>query len=259
MHPFRTLATLLATLSAIGLTTGLAHAGGIPSTTATVSGSQYATVHSPRNTYFHVYNDDFGASTSLKVHGLGFQVVHSSASDFYGAYPNISSGWQWGRYTTGSPGAANFAYPVQVRREGEPRTSVRVRLGPGRYNAAYDIWFSKTAKTPVMQNDGTELMIWFVHPGLKTHTDRVVTLDGVRWDVMAWTMFHNGVHWHYVAYVAHARRTAMSGSLVPFFADAIRHGALSLNWYLTAIDFGFELVQNGKGNAVTSYSLTGVK
>jgi endoglucanase len=150
---------------------------------------------------------------------------------------------------------------VQEKNDGYPLTSVATWLNPGVYNAAYDIWFNKTDAHPA-QDNGTEIMIWIAHPGIHIgHISRHVIVDGIHWGVMTWTAHNNrtGSSWHYVAYVAEHQRSAVFGLwLNPFFRNAIANHELSPYWWLTGIDFGFELVRGGVGNNVHFYKLTGV-
>lgn len=203
------------------------------------------------------------ARTCIKVeqHHLDFQITSLRIKHPWG-YPNISSGWESNIDSCSGVNGACFRYPVQEKYDGMPVTSVATGLNPGVYNAAYDIWFNKTDAHP-SQDDGTEIMIWTAHPGIDVwDIARQVTIDGIHWTVMTWTA-HNSTakkSWHYVAYVAEHQRSSVFGlRLNPFFRDAIANRELSGNWWLTGIDFGFELVSGGLNNDVHFYKLTGVR
>jgi hypothetical protein len=240
------------------------HPSGVPTYNKDVCGTHWVKVHMPENSYYNFYNAPTAqANTCIRVerHHLVFSIRKAGIVQAWG-YPNISSGWEAGVYTcTGVKGRC-MKYPVQEKHDGYPLTSVATWLNPGVYNASYDIWFNKTDAHPG-QDNGTEIMIWIAHPGIDdSHAIiRHVIIDGVHWGVMSW-MAHNsrtGVSWHYVAYLAEYQRSARYGMwLNPFFREAIAHHELSPNWWLTAIDFGFELVSGGQGNNVHYYKLQGV-
>lgn len=229
-----------------------------------VCGRSWVSVHIPRTSYFSIYNDDSPANvTCIKPmqHRLDFQVMTvNPRADNWDAYPNISSGWEWGRYSCAGHSGECYRYPVREDRDGMPRTSLAAWLAPGRYNLSYDIWFNRTDRTPEGQDDGAEVMVWLAHPGIGVwNVTRRVTLDGIRWDVMDWIAHHNGTSWHYVAFVAERQRRSVTGLwLNPFFRNAIRYGELSPSWWLTGIDAGFELVQGGVHDNIHYYTLTGL-
>jgi hypothetical protein len=226
-----------------------------------ICGTDWTTVRTPE-TWLHVYNGDFGNKTCLsaKQYQPDFQVTQdiSGSNRWPRAYPDISAGWDWGRYTcTGHTGPC-FTFPVQERRDGHPFTSLSAWLAPGKYNLAYDIWFNKTDAHP-NQDDGVEIMIWLAHPGLSNRREWTVVIDGIRWDVMHWHASNYGKTWNYVAYVARRPRSSVPGLwLNKFFRDAIAHRELSPYWWLTAIDAGFELVHGGVHDNIHRYTLTGL-
>jgi len=123
----------------------------------------------------------------------------------------------------------------------------------GVYNAAYDMWFSTTKQTDG-QNNAAEVMIWLTCRD-NCIGNRLVTIEGVRFREASWLAYHNGVHWHYTAFVAVSHRSYFSNLWLNQFYKA---ADVNPDWYLTSIDFGFELVDGGKGLSVKSYSLTGV-
>lgn len=202
---------------------------------------------------YNIYNGDFGATTCLANDGnVGFDLYYSTVHGGYQAYPNISSGWYWGIAPR-----HGYRYPVQERSDGDPRSSVSVHLvNAGTYNAAYDIWFSTYAQTNG-QDNAAEVMIWLDCRGnCIGQRSPVVMIDGIPFYQDSWITHHNGQSWRYTAFVAVRHRTSVHGlRLNPFFAAAGVHP----NWYLTSIDFGFELANGGRGLAVNSYSLTGVR
>jgi hypothetical protein len=254
-------ATALATVAAPGLRSP---SGGVPVYNKDVCGTNWVKVHIPNDSYFNFYNAPTDqARTCIKVeqHHLDFQISSIKINRPWG-YPNVSSGWESDINSCSGVKGACLKYPVQEKNDGTPVTSVATWLNSGVYNAAYDIWFNKTDAHP-SQDNGTEIMIWIAHPGIDVwDVSRRVTIDGIQWAVMTWTAYNSGAKksWHYVAYVAEQQRPSVFGlQLNPFFRDAIANRELSGYWWLTGIDFGFELVSGGLHNNVHFYKLTGVR
>lgn len=234
-------------------------AAGVLTYNAPVCGTAWTTIRTP-DTYFHVYNDDFGGYTCVRAEKshLDFQVSTAIGSGFH-AYPNISSGWESGRYTCTGHSGACYRYPVQVKADGTPETSMAAWLAPGRYDLSWDIWTNKTDAHPA-QDDGTEVMIWLAHPGVREGIDRVVDIDGVAWDVTTWMCHRNGASWRLlIYYAAHPRSSAYGLHLNDFFREAEAHQEMSSLYWLTGVDAGFELVSGGLDDNIHSYSLTGVR
>jgi hypothetical protein len=214
-------------------------------------GAWWKNVRPDGKTGYNIYNDNFGAGTCLTNKGnAAFTLVRSTADGFYGAFPNISSGWEWGVEPLHS-----YTYPVKEKDDGHPISSVSVHLiNSGVWNAAYDMWFS-TYKQTDGQDNGAEVMIWLdCRENCLAGTP--VRIEGVWFLKRQWIANHNGTHWDYTAFVALTHRTYFKNLwLNPFYTNA----GVNPNWYLTSIDFGFELVTGGTGLAVNSYSLTGVR
>jgi hypothetical protein len=240
-------------------TTSATPAAGVATYNASLCGTNWVDIHIPNNSYYNVYNDDFGRNTCVTAERehLDFQVTYAQNNTGFKAYPNISSGWEANRYTCTGRSGACFTYPVQQKNDGAPLTSIAGWLAPGRYDFSYDTWFNKTDAHP-LQDNGTEVMIWLAHPGVPEACDRKVSISGIEWCVTGWTTNHPGEpSWNLVIYYAVTPRSSASGLwLNEFFRDAIAHGKLSANWWLTGIDAGFELVQGGVHDNIHSYSLT---
>jgi hypothetical protein len=155
------------------------------------------------------------------------------------------------------PPLTDYTFPVQEKDDGAPESSVSVHvINSGVYNAAYDMWFS-TYKQTEGQDNAAEVMIWLDcrHNCIGSDSP-IVRIEGVRFYKDSWLTYHNGVHWRYTAFVAVTHRSSFKNLwLNPFYAAA----GVNPNWYLTSIDFGFELVDGGQGLSVKNYSLTGVK
>jgi hypothetical protein len=252
---------VLAALAAGSVLIAVAQAAGVQTYNAPVCGTAWTTIRTT-TTYFHVYNDDFGDGgyTCLRAeqHHTDFQISTAAGSGFH-AYPNISSGWESGRYACTGHSGACYRYPVQVKADGDPVTSMAAWLAPGRYDLSWDIWTNKTDAHPA-QDDGTEVMIWLAHPGIREGVDRVVRVDGVTWDVTTWMCHRNGASWRLlIYYAAHPRSSASGLHLNDFFHEAEGHGEMSSSYWVTGVDAGFELVSGGVDDNIHSYSLTGVK
>ena len=235
-------------------------AGGVPRWNAPACGLHWVTIRT-QLTYYHVYNDDFGRRTCVTAERYHPDFAVSSVGGGFGfaAYPNISSGWESGRYTcTGHTGSC-YSYPVQLRHDGDPRTSMSAWLAPGRYDLSWDIWTNRTNAHPV-QDNGTELMIWLAHPGVPEGVVRTVTIDGIQWNVTTWIAHRNGGRWRLLIYYSVRQRSSAYGlRLNDFFHEAERHHEMSASYWLTGIDAGFELVTGGLHNNIHYYSLTGVR
>lgn len=245
-----------------------AHAGGIEAYNTPVCGTGYVPVDLGHGNYFNVYNSQNDTSCiKSEKHYLAWRVSQAPIDRWQ--YPNISSGIEWGKYTCYDGISGHDAqskcmkYPVQQKNDGMPVTSVSYRLGSlTSGNVAYDIWFNRTGLAPsqVKQDNGTEVMIWLSHPGISIwDVTRTVTVSGRRWEVMTWIAHHNGVSWHYVAYVAVTPvRSVTNLWLNQFFREAEGYGELNRDWWLTGIDFGSEMNTGGEGFSVSGYSLSGV-
>jgi hypothetical protein len=239
-----------------------------------ICGREYAPVSLGKGNYFNVYNTQSGNTCiSVERHHLSWYVYSFRPTPFGWQYPNISSGWEWGRYTcldgrSARPGHGSkcMRYPVQVRKDGFPYSTVSAWPHLSNGNLSYDIWFSHTAKTPVLQNNAAEVMIWLALPGISLSNYNIwyyTKIDGQRWAVIHWVASNRttGTRWNYVAYLAVHQSSHFAGWLNPFFRDAERHGWLSPRDYLTGIDFGEEINRPstyGRGFAVKYYTLTGV-
>lgn len=106
----RRLVALLAVPALIAaLVSPQALAGGVPDYNTKVCGNGWVTIRSAE-TYFRVYNDDFGGYTCITAerYHVDFAIMAALGQGFH-AYPNISSGWESGR--TPAPATGAFAHP----------------------------------------------------------------------------------------------------------------------------------------------------
>jgi hypothetical protein len=255
----RCLTVLLAFAAALVLVPVPARAGGVPIWNAPVCGNDWVTIQT-QQTYYNVYNDDFGRPTCVTAehYHADFAISRVGGGFGFAAYPNISSGWEPGRYSCTGHSGACYTYPVQVSHDGDPRMSMAASLAPGRYDLSWDVWTNRTNAHPV-QDNGTEVMIWLTHPGIAEGAIRTVAIDGTWWDVTTWIVHRNGGVWRLLIYYAVTPRSSAYGlKLNDFFREAENHGELSPSYWLTGIDAGFELVSGGLHDNIHYYSLTGV-
>jgi len=264
----RAIAAALLAIFALAAPAAPAMAAGVPAYRIPVCGTSWVPEDDGHGDYFNVYNSQAG-STCIGVsgwHDLAWSVTSTTDVAQQWQSPNISSGWEWGRYTCddglsaspASPGSQCMRYPVQARADGKPWTTVTYWRAPADGDVAWDIWFNKTDSHPD-QDDGTEIMIRLADRNVSTAITRHVRISGREWGVENWTAERNGVTWNYVAYIAPENVGHASLWLNAFFADAERHGLLEPSWWLTSIDFLAEMNDGtGKGFTVSGYALTGV-
>jgi hypothetical protein len=192
--------------------------------------------------------------------GSGFKISGTTADSPWSAYPNIGQGDQWG---TRPPGSWP---PYQPGADGDPVASVVTNAvqNQGNHNAAFDLWFNRTRNAWVGQNNGAEIMIWTdCHDTCFRWYNWHVTIDGIKWGVRVWTSHQStpsgtGITWLYTAYVALTPRDSVHGFyLNPFITNAEGHGRIKPSWWLTGVDYGFEIGKGSAGLYVHDYSLTG--
>lgn len=222
---------------------------------------QYESNGKPQNVYANVFGSTSQPRpevclSDVASHGSGFTISSSDVANGYGAYPNIGQGDEWGVRPVGT------WKPVRAYDDGMPIASVATNSlsVSGVFNSTFDIWLNRTDNPTVGQNDGAEVMIW-----LDCHDNcigyRHVTIDGIQW---LWTSHvsrnrNTGTTWNYDAFVAVHHRDSASGLwLNPFIRYAESRGTVSASWYLTAIDYGFELFDGGSRLRISNYSLTGI-
>lgn len=223
--------------------------------------------HNAEHEYFNIYTETGGAYSSAlelterdNVYLPAFTVERATTN---GVYPNLGQGAERGMRPD------NSWTPVRANEDNLPYVhQLTTHLTGGTYNAGFDVWFEPSKDTwGSHQGDGgTELMIWTAAhrpdgwalsgPGTYLGT---VTIDGMRWNVNAGLASRGGDTWHRIYFAATHPITSFHGALNPFFGQAIKDRQLAHGWWLTGIDYGFEIDSTGvKGLAVTSYQLSGV-
>lgn len=110
---------------------------------------------------YRVVNNVWGAVTAQCIEvGLETgnfkitQAAHDNGNNV-AAYPAIYFGCHWGACTSHS------GLPQRVQHLSSVRTSWSLTvISTGRWNAAYDVWFSPSTQSHSGYQDGAELMIW---------------------------------------------------------------------------------------------------
>lgn len=132
---------------------------------------------------------------------------------------------------------------------------VTSQVDAGVFNAAYVVWFHSG---PVAEGtpDGAELVIWLrsrggVRPG-GVLLAREVAISDARWNV--WLARDQGrvrVTYERVGEVTSVRDLDISA----FTQDSVGRGQVSPDWYLIAVEAGFNLWRGGAGNAIEEFSV----
>ncbi len=170
------------------------------------------------------------------------------------SYPSIYNGCHWGNCTN------NSNLPIQVSNLASLNSSWNIATASGDWDSAYDIWFNQTATTTGQPN-GTELMVWINHSGPpQPFGSQVATtsVNGSSWNVWTGTESGGGTSWHIISYVDTTPTTSVNFDLKNFATDAVARGSLQSSWYLIDVEAGFELWQNGAGQASNSFSVSPV-
>lgn len=179
-------------------------------------------------------------STYFKV----VETTHSSRG--VAAYPFIYKGCHWGHCTKDS------GLPVKVRelRSAHSTWIISTSGVEGTWNAAYDIWFSvRGASSP---EGGAELMIWVNRGGGAAPAGtKVATVEvgGYEWDVYFFKM-----DWNYIAYLSRRPLERVELDIKAFIDDALSRGYIDPEWYLDAIEAGFEIWRGGAGLTTLRFS-----
>jgi Glycosyl hydrolase family 12 len=181
-----------------------------------------------------------------------FTVTRSRPREAWAGFPNIYYGCERSVCTPGS------VLPEQVRRLGTVTSSWQaVAPRKGRWNVAYDIWFSRRPSVS-QAHPATELMVWLDTRGLYTvNRSPIVKVGRQRYHVVTWITGHGGASWRYVQFRRIYQGTEASHlNLSQFFAVAQRRGYLSGRDYLDAIEAGFETCSHGAGLGTKRFAVS---
>lgn len=175
--------------------------------------------------------------------------THNKASNSApGSYTFIDKGCHWGTCTSNT----KSGMPKQVSKILNASSNwSTTQPTTGIYNIAYDVWFNKTSITSG-QPDGAELMIWLAYMGnIQPLGSRLATVSiaGTTWDV--WGDSINNI----ISYVRTSNTKSVCNlNLKSFITDAVSRKYIQSSWYLISVQAGFEIWQNGKGLASSSFS-----
>ena len=243
-------ATGLAASAAFGTPAHAATTTLCNSQTASVGGGSYL-----------VQNDEWNSSAAECATTDGsadFTVANSSISNATngapGGYPSIYQGCHWGECSSGGLAAT----PVQASAlsTGKVTTSwSTTQTGSGAYDAAYDIWFNKTATTTGQPNC-MELMVWLNHQGsvqpFGSEVATSVSIGGHSYNVWEGANAFGDT----VSYALTTGATSVTNlDIGPLAQDAIGRGYMTSSCYLIDVEAGFELWQGGAGLATKSFSV----
>jgi hypothetical protein len=234
---------------------------------ANVNGStcvNFGTIFSTDRLYYvmnNVFNDAQG-SQCMTASGTGFTVTsanHNIATNGAPAsYTAFVRGCHFGTCTTSSN------MPKVVSTIANIPSNFSVQPAGTAWDAAYDIWFDRSANTTT-RNNALEMMIWLGSANVQPIGSQVdtATIAGATWQV--W--YTAGASPPVISY----RRTPVTTSMPTFdIMDFVRdamgrnagsgtrpaNGSPALNsaWFLTSVQAGFELWQGGAGAQVRSFA-----
>lgn len=127
--------------------------------------------------------------------------------------------------------------------------------GNAYWNAALDLWFSKTDQI-TSQDNGAEIMVWLhTPPAYVPAPSRLVRLGHRWWWFTAWRSHHGAISWWYVQF--RATRTVHGVKQMwmrPFVRYAEARGLLKAAWWLTSVHAGYEMWSGGRGISTTWFN-----
>jgi Glycosyl hydrolase family 12 len=203
-----------------------------------------------------VENGNFGGRPECITNfGLrpNFTVTRSGADSTgpqVDAYPFALYGCSWKLCTPGS----DLPAPVRQVRWAAASWSIRPSA-PGRWNAAFDVWFGRHRSAINGQAKGAELMIWLDARDYPPVPSRVIRVDNRRWYIYHWVTSHDGAHWNYVQIRAVRPVTAVRElSLMPIIRRVEKMGLIRPKWWMLNIESGFEIWHGGRGLQTTWFA-----
>ena len=208
---------------------------------------------------YHVSNNVWGSGVGVGEQCLDvdlqstyFKVTkstHNSAE--VASYPYIRKGCHWG----GCTDDPYNPFPIQLSElDSAPFSWIVGTEGvDGLWNAAFEAWISRRGKSA--PNGGAELMIWInYYSGAGPAGSRVGTVEigGHSWDVYFVDWNSSGL-WNYIAYKIKVPADTVDLDLKDFIHDALTRGYLYTDWYLDAMEAGFEIWRDGEGLTCYDY------
>jgi hypothetical protein len=240
---------------------------GNPPPPANVNGStcvNFGTIFSSDRLYYvmnNVFNDAQG-SQCITASGTGFTVTsanHNIATNGAPAsYSAFVRGCHFGTCTN------NSNLPKVVSTIASIPSSFVVQPAGNAWDAAYDIWFDRSANTTT-RNNALEMMIWLGSANVQPIGSQVdtATIAGATWQVWYTASASPPV----ISYRRTPATTSMpTFDIMDFVRDAMRrnagsgtipaNGSPALNsaWFVTSVQAGFELWQGGANASVRSFA-----
>ncbi len=204
-----------------------------------------------------VMNNVWGALTPqtllVDVRNGDFTVIRAEhdGGEQVASYPAIVIGCHWEISTDGS------GMPVEVRRLASLLSSWSFTpIDSGKWNAAYDLWFSPLTDSTIGYPGGAEIMIWLDRRGAAPDGSLVETvgIGGLEWEVWFEGKKRD---WVYIAYNSKQPvREVNNLDLLAFIQDCMRRGWIQRDWYLHAVEAGFEIWKGGVGLASRGFSVS---
>jgi hypothetical protein len=234
---------------------------------ANVNGStcvNFGTIFSTDRLYYvmnNVFNDAQG-SQCITASGTGVTVTsanHNIATNGApAAYTAFVRGCHFGTCTT------NSNLPKVVSTISSVPSNFAVQPAGAAWDAAYDIWFDRSANT-MTRNNALEMMIWLGSANVQPIGRQVdtATIAGATWQVWYTASASPPV----ISYRRTPTTTSMpTFDIMEFVRDAMRRNAsqgtipangspaLSSAWFLTSVQAGFELWQGGASASIRSFA-----
>jgi cellulose 1,4-beta-cellobiosidase len=125
----------------------------------------------------------------------------------------------------------------------------------GRWDVAYDIWFSRRPHTSG-QDRGAEIMLWLRSKGLGRPGGHGLLIERRRWQLEHWytSSPSSSARWPLIIFRMIRPHGHVSHlDLMPFFKRAEALGLLNRSWWLTAVEAGFEVWRGGAGLRTTKF------
>lgn len=260
---------LTATLSAGGAASPYAYAENICDNYGKAIVTQDSTTDS-EGTYLvqnNVYNNATGTQCITVNNATGTFSVKSashnaSLSGPPAAYPSVYKGCHW---DAGCTNVAKSGLPIQAGKILTASSSWNTVQPPkaGVYAVNYDLWFNKTPTMDGQPNheqpNGAEVMVWLAKTGDILPTGariaRAAAIPGTngKWDIYVGS--NNGIPVLSYMRTENNDPSVCSFNLKLFVSDAIGKGFVFSDWYMVAVEAGFEIWQGGTGLASKGFSL----
>jgi hypothetical protein len=207
--------------------------------------AQYYVEFVNSNAYFAQSNRwNSTAAMCVNVSGTSIAVTSSQLNNATngspGAYPSLVKGRHYANKTSGWTAKKVSAIT-------SASSSLNITTASGVWNASWDVWFD-----PNQDPTGAaqiELMVWLKKNGsIQPIGSKVTTasIGGVSYDV-----WHGG---NVTSYVRTSGTNSASINIKSFTSDMAARGWLNQSYYLTSIQGGFEIWQQGAGLKVNSFS-----